>query len=243
MWRNDGFDGARNHRAAAILLPTSLPTLEASNRSTEMPRLSWRYLVPGLAFLAAGAIVLISPPPDEIALMARGEAERLLVQGRSILALAYARSPVIVVGLAALIVLPIAAMVAATARWLGRERTRATAMQPLAAKLRRDLPMTRVSAWIEVDGEQGRRHKINRDMLTIGREIDCDVTLDGPSIAPTHVLIQRQSSGALLAVDASGEGFQVNGQLSHGLRLVDGDRIRVGGCRLTVMIRGQSLAA
>ena len=208
-----------------------------------MPPLSWRLLAPGLAFLAAAAIVLVSPPPEALAPMASEAAERLLAQGKAVIAAAYARSPVIVVGFAAFIILPITALAASAARWIVRLHRRASRLRTRVPGLARDLPPARQTAWIEVDGEQGRRHKIARDMITIGREIDCDVTLEEPSVAPTHLLIQRQSGGTLLAVDASGEGFQVNGHHCHGLRLADGDRIRVGGCRLTVMIRGQSVAA
>ncbi|HRD76406.1 MAG TPA: FHA domain-containing protein [Hyphomicrobiaceae bacterium] len=189
-----------------------------------------------LGLAALGAAIVLSP---ELGVVAEELALEAWIGARATVSAAYAKSPAMVISLSVALALPVAAVSADIAHRMTRRR------QLRGASLRRsprgDILTSRVprGAWIEVDGEQGRRHLIEREILSIGREIDCDVTLDDPALAETHLVIRRDVDGRFLAVDLSGQGIGINGKLQHRAEIGDGDRISLGACRLTMVVSAQ----
>ncbi|MEW5962226.1 MAG: FHA domain-containing protein [Pseudomonadota bacterium] len=151
----------------------------------------------------------------------------------------YARAPALVLGLAVLAAAPLVALAGAMMRAapLDRERTRLVrggrGMGEDASIATRGGERAAPSreGWLEVDGQPGRRIKVGRGMVRVGREDDNDIRLEARTVHRYHAVIHRNGDGEHVVTDLSGGG---NGVLLNGRRIVearlsDGDIISIGG--------------
>ena len=102
--------------------------------------------------------------------------------------------------------------------------------------------------WVEVLSRHRdviARHRCRGPVITIGRGYDNDVVIDDPYVAPAHLRIARDDSGALAAEDlGTTNGLFVDRRRERLARLrLDGDKlIRIGGTTLRVREGGQPVA-
>lgn len=89
---------------------------------------------------------------------------------------------------------------------------------------------------LAIDGEPGRMFRIvPGSVRTIGRAVGVDFVLDAPLVSRVHCRLTSLAEGALEVHDLeSTNGTFVNGQRVQTARLVQGDRLRVGGVELLV---------
>lgn len=160
----------------------------------------------------------------------------------------YAHAPALVMGSVAMLAVPPLAVLGLVLRRRGRERADTT----LTLRPRR--PSTSVSpgdrdsdgmtwpvdAWIEIEGKDGARFPLGREMLRIGREDDNDVTLPLRTVHRYHAVIHRNEHAEIMLVDTSsagGNGVAVNGTRVTRERLKNGDVIEIGEARLKFSTR------
>jgi len=80
----------------------------------------------------------------------------------------------------------------------------------------------------------GRLFKIDRDVVIIGRNPDCDLVLEPMSISRRHASIVQRNGDYLLEDIGSTQGTYVNGQkLTQGVILENGCTIRIGQLQMT----------
>jgi hypothetical protein len=102
--------------------------------------------------------------------------------------------------------------------------------------------------WVEVlsrHRDVAARHRCRGPAVTIGRAYDNDVVIDDPYVAPAHLRIMRDDSGALFAEDlGTVNGLFVDRGRERLQRVrVDGNRtIRIGNTLLRVREGGQPVA-
>jgi len=102
--------------------------------------------------------------------------------------------------------------------------------------------------WIEVlsrHREVLARHRCRGPVVTIGRGYSNDVVVDDPHVAPAHLLIARDESGALVAEDlGTTNGLFVERRRERLQRVrLDGDKlIHIGGTTLRIREGGQPVA-
>ena len=167
----------------------------------------------------------------------------------------HARAPALMLGLAAVLVIPLLAMLALLARTLARARTRRLsrqAVQPDPATAGADLTagsLTRglgdgltwpVDAWIEIDGVPGSRRPIVTDMLRIGREEDNELILAADTVHRYHAILRRTEDTEIIILDVGppdGNPMTVNGERKSEARLRNGDVIALGEARLKFTAR------
>ncbi len=143
----------------------------------------------------------------------------------------YRAAPALMLGLLALIALPLTAFLASVARWWQRRRMRPV-MQPVVADL--SVPLHR-HAFLELLNERGRRVALMHDMVRIGREHDNDIRIPSKRVHRYHAAIHREDFGTYRITDlagADGNGVSVNGALCSEAELEDGDLIELGPSRL-----------
>jgi FHA domain len=137
-------------------------------------------------------------------------------------AVGYMEAPALMVGLAAIMIIPILAITGFAVN-LGLSRR----AQKVADG---DLSWPR-NAWITIEGEVPERRQFASQMLNIGREDDNDVQIEHASVHRHHALLHRASDALYYVRDLSGDtgnGIKVNGRRVTEAALVDGDRIEVG---------------
>ena len=102
--------------------------------------------------------------------------------------------------------------------------------------------------WVEILGrhrEVAGRHRCRGPVVTIGRGYDNDVVIDDPYVAPSHLRIARDESGALFVEDlgtVNGLFIDRGRQRLQRARLDGGTTIRIGGTTLRVREGGQPVA-
>lgn len=140
----------------------------------------------------------------------------------------FVTAPAVMAGLAALLVVPVVALAGGIAARIERRlamrraRTSAIVVPPQQATLR-------------IEGEAAPR-RLACEMLRIGRQDDNDLCLPSTSVHRYHAVIHRTPEAAFMITDLSGpggRGIRVNGERIAQTRLLDGDRIDVGGVTLT----------
>lgn len=151
----------------------------------------------------------------------------------------YARAPALVLGLALLAAAPVVALAGLVMRSapLDQERTRLVRGGRVGGEdsttVTRGLerPSALAEGWIEIDGQPGRRIKIGRGLVRVGREDDNDIRLAQRTVHRYHAVIHRNSDGEHVVTDLSGDGNGVllNGRRVVESRLADGDIISIGG--------------
>jgi hypothetical protein len=141
----------------------------------------------------------------------------------------YDREPAIMIGLGAIVVLPMIAFVGL----LLRRRPPESRLGIDEAAGKQGWPH---DAWIEVEGRDGSRRPIGRGMLRIGRQDDNEVCVDHEKVHRYHAVIHRTPEAEFIITDLSGpdgHGVLVNGQRVVQASLNNGDRIEVGKARIT----------
>ncbi len=83
---------------------------------------------------------------------------------------------------------------------------------------------------------ESSRHRIelDRPALSIGSSRACDVILEGKGVRPQHAVLFREGSGFRIVASA-GAPLEVNGRRVDGAVLAEGDRLALGGARLTLV--------
>jgi FHA domain len=141
----------------------------------------------------------------------------------------YDREPAIMIGLAAIVVLPLIAFVGLLLRRQPPESR--PGIDEAAGK-----QVWPHDAWIEVEGRAGSRRPIGRGMLRIGRQDDNELCVDHEKVHRYHAVIHRTPEAEFIITDLSGpdgHGVLVNGQRVVQASLNNGDRIEVGAARIT----------
>jgi MoxR-like ATPase len=89
----------------------------------------------------------------------------------------------------------------------------------------------------------GRVVAVSGDKTTIGRGVECTVTIDDKHMSLEHALL-RQESGSWRVYDMnSSNGTFVNGNETKAATLSDGDRVTVGNTSFVLHINGDASAA
>ncbi len=155
----------------------------------------------------------------------------------------YTHAPALMLGLAALLAVPLLAILGHVLRrrsFATATRAAMPAPQPAegaeaAQSDASDGYTWPVDATIEIEGKAGARIPIGRELMRIGREVDNDLVLANQSVHRFHAVIQRTEDSEIIVVDMSsseGNGVVVNGKRVPRARLRDGDLIELGESRL-----------
>jgi hypothetical protein len=146
------------------------------------------------------------------------------------------RAPAVVVGLGALIVVPLIALAMLFARRLGNVWAADQASTHRARRAADAAALPRLAnAWIDVDGPGRRRLRIAGELVRIGRDEENDLRLEDPNVHRHHALIQRTADAEFVILDVSGmrgNGLAVNGRRLARASLRDGDLIELGTTRV-----------
>lgn len=193
----------------------------------------------GLPFAAVASVaaVLAAGIPEAI--------QSLIEQGVALVGGAYARAPVLVLVLSALLVLPAVALVSLAAHARARSRTRQAALRAAERRARaggliRDeapagSPTWTQQAWLTIEGRPGSTMPLAGEMIRIGRNEENDIRLADRSVHRYHAVIERTAEEAFVITDVSGKngnGVRVNGERTRQAKLADGDLIELGRARL-----------
>ena len=206
----------------------------------------------GAAVLAVGAAVpALAEPAAGVETGLELAAQALAwISGhvQAILASAYERAPALVVVMAALLIIPLIALVALLAHglrlrmWPAR---RSAAVETLASFKATETPtwpeaaFWPQTAWLAVEApaEAARRLPLPRaqGLVRIGRHEDNDIRLPYSTVHRHHALIHRTPDSEFVIMDLSGQsgnGIVVNGEKRAEARLANGDTILLGDARL-----------
>lgn len=183
-----------------------------------------------------GALALLAIGAGSATAMAN-EAGTGLDRISAAVASVYARSPVLLIGAGIALAMPLLASVALVLRRARSYRGTDATEVPNTAEA---IVSGRLSAWIEThDGTGAARHRLDGELIRIGRERDNDVRLEDDTVHRYHAIIQRYDEGFVVH-DVSGEdgnGVTVNGRRLAAAALVDGDRVGLGRVTLTFSSR------
>jgi hypothetical protein len=158
---------------------------------------------------------------------------------------AYARAPILVLALSALLILPAAAVLSLAAQAAWRRRSRQSALRAAERRAQSDtlikeMPetaglQTLQQAWVTVEGRHGATIALAGQVIRIGRSEDNDIRLPDWSVHRHHAVIERTAGEVFVITDVSGKdgsGVRVNGARTAQARLADGDVIELGKARL-----------
>jgi pSer/pThr/pTyr-binding forkhead associated (FHA) protein len=81
---------------------------------------------------------------------------------------------------------------------------------------------------LTLKGRKMKRVKIDKTVLTVGRDPDNDVVIDNPGISRRHATIRFDNDGFVVQDEGSMNGILLNETPVQQERLVHGDRIGVG---------------
>jgi FHA domain len=194
---------------------------------------------------AAGAAAAVDLAHDLGPVMAKAQAglgQAWAAANRWVVA-HYATTPALIVGLAAVVLLPPLALVSGLIARLAlpqanQLRLVASASAP-AYHAAPDHPSNMAwprEAWLTsvVDANASTPPlicRMPRELLSIGRGEDNDLVLDEVTVHRTHALIQRTAEALFLIKDLGGpegNGVVINGERVTDAHLLDGDRITLG---------------
>ncbi|MGE0025428.1 MAG: FHA domain-containing protein [Hyphomicrobium sp.] len=170
------------------------------------------------------------------------------------LAASYAKAPALVLGLAALFVIPPLALIGL---WASRREAEVTVVSEAQTQVRRvarakaeprdgvrtgHIPLRPLEAWVELvnanevaPSSKEQRFNLARTLLRIGRETDNDICLEDVTVHRYHAAIHRTEDAEFVITDlssAGGNGVVVNGRAVAEARLASGDLIELGNARL-----------
>jgi transcriptional regulator of acetoin/glycerol metabolism len=89
-------------------------------------------------------------------------------------------------------------------------------------------PMRTAVVWVRSDGETLTTWLSGRDELVVGRDADCDVTLDAALISRRHARLRRTGSSWFIEDLESRNGVNLNGEPIQQAAITTGDVIRIG---------------
>jgi len=147
------------------------------------------------------------------------------------------RTPAIIVGLGAIVVVPLIALVMSAGRrvrHVSHMRVK-HALRSRQAQEAARLPRT-ANAWIDIDGPRRTRMRLAGELVSIGRDEENDLRLADPNVHKHHALIQRTPDAEFVVFDVSGRrgnGVFVNGRPTARAPLKDGDTITLGSTQVT----------
>lgn len=154
----------------------------------------------------------------------------------------YRAAPALMLGLVAIVVIPVLASASRSISWAKRgpeatRRYRGKAVLPpnAAADIASEAVTLPGHASVEIVGADGAQFAILRDMFRIGREADNDIRIPSFAVHRYHAAIHRETFGDYRITDLSGiegNGLVVNGQRCSDVQLADGDLIELGPGRL-----------
>lgn len=144
------------------------------------------------------------------------------------IAKAYAKRPLVVIGLAGALMLPLLVIAGVVLHRKPRPPIGAgngIAGQPAAAS----------AAWLVVDGSGPIALPADRDFVQIGRDQDNDICLRDETVHRFHAVIERKHGRGFTITDigsSEGGGICINGAWMTCGMLADGDTIELGRARL-----------
>jgi hypothetical protein len=152
----------------------------------------------------------------------------------------FAHTPVLMAGLALVVVMPPLAIAGYIAARLTAPRQR-PAPDPMKTQvaMARGLGLPQ-DAWIVIEGPAPLRRAVPREMLSLGREDDNDICLDDATVHRHHAVLHRTADAHVMIRDLSGSGgngVRVNGERVRETALADGDRIEIGAVKITYEAR------
>jgi hypothetical protein len=160
-------------------------------------------------------------------------------QAVGVIVAGYAKAPLLVTILSALLVLPAVAL--AAWMWHGARRlaTREASHRPTADATRAsdagsNVPAWPAQAWLSVEGEA--THPFAGEMIRIGRHPDNEIWLTDSSVHRYHAVIHRTEEADFFITDLSGQegnGVRINGTRRAQSPLANGDIIELGKARIT----------
>lgn len=173
---------------------------------------------------------------QERAILAARQAVGVIVAG-------YAKAPVLVVVLSAMLVLPAVAVAASVLRGAGRLAKRGASQRPATADDAQRGPRAGdtvqawpAQAWLSIEGEATGAHPIAGEMIRIGRHPDNEIWLTDNSVHRYHAVIHRTHDADFFITDLSGQegnGVRINGTRRAQSQLANGDVIELGKARIT----------
>jgi len=86
---------------------------------------------------------------------------------------------------------------------------------------------------LSLGGSVVRKYPFDKDTVTIGRDADCDISIDNVAVSRKHATIERSEGDYVLADLQSGNGTFVNGEKIMTHALLDGDSFLIGKYALT----------
>ena len=89
------------------------------------------------------------------------------------------------------------------------------------------------SVVLQVGGCEARRISLISRRTLIGRESECDISIDSPYISRQHAMLVTTPAGTYVVDLKSANGTRVNGEPVDCQPLCDGDLLRVGNSALT----------
>lgn len=88
---------------------------------------------------------------------------------------------------------------------------------------------------VRTPGGHVNEYVLRSEVTTIGRATTCDLVLDGQFVSRTHAAFELRDGRPLVRDLDSRNGVLVNGRaISDGHRLVEGDKVTIGGYEITV---------
>jgi adenylate cyclase len=89
---------------------------------------------------------------------------------------------------------------------------------------------------IQAPGNRLFTYRPTKSEITIGRDTQNDLVLDDPRVSRRHATVRQTSNGIFISDLKSGNGTFVNNQriTEAGVKLADGDTIKIGDCTLTL---------
>jgi hypothetical protein len=164
-------------------------------------------------------------------------------QAVGVIVAGYAKAPLLVTILSALLVLPAVAIAAWMWRGAKRLAQRKASHRPattdtttLGSNAGSNVPAWPAQAWLSVEGEAAGARPIAGEMIRIGRHPDNEIWLTDSSVHRYHAVIHRTMDADFFITDLSGQegnGVRINGTRRAQSPLANGDVIELGKARIT----------
>ena len=103
-----------------------------------------------------------------------------------------------------------------------------TTLEEADARADATKPSRTAIVWMRSDGDPLTTWLSGRDELVVGRDADCDVTLDAPLISRRHARLRRTGSSWFIEDLDSRNGTSLNGEAVKQAPITKGDVIRIG---------------
>ena len=91
--------------------------------------------------------------------------------------------------------------------------------------------------------DNGSNFRIDRPVVLVGRNPDCDIILDSKKISRHHCCIARMPEHLVVRDLNSTNGIRINGQLSAEGSCKSGDELTIGNLRFQIEMDGESETA